>query len=74
MRIILFLLILTSYSFANIKEVKIFGNKRVSSSTIEALVEKKTLKLIHFISIILRGKFITLNFFLMLKLVMIIIF
>ena len=41
MRIILFLLILTSYSFANIKEVKIFGNKRVSSSTIEALVDKK---------------------------------
>ena len=41
MRIILFLLFLTSYSFANIKEVKIFGNKRVSSSTIEALVEKK---------------------------------
>jgi len=41
MRIILFLLILTSYSFANIKEVKIFGNKRVSSNTIEALVDKK---------------------------------
>ena len=41
MRIILFLLILTSYSFANIKEVKIFGNKRVSSSAIEALVDKK---------------------------------
>ena len=41
MRIIFFLLILTSYSFANIKEVKIFGNKRVSSSTIEALVDKK---------------------------------
>ena len=41
MRIILFFLILTSYSFANIKEVKIFGNKRVSSNTIEALVDKK---------------------------------
>ena len=41
MRIILFLLILTSYSFANIKEVKIFGNKRVSSNTIEAFVDKK---------------------------------
>jgi outer membrane protein insertion porin family len=41
MRIILFLLILTSYSFANIKEVKIFGNKRVSSNTIEALIDKK---------------------------------
>ena len=41
MRIIFFLLILTSYSFADIKQVKILGNKRVSSSTIEALVDKK---------------------------------
>jgi outer membrane protein insertion porin family len=41
MRIIFFLLILTSYSFADIKQVKILGNKRVSSNTIEALVDKK---------------------------------
>ena len=48
MRIILFLLILTSYSFANIKEVKIFGNKRVSSNTIEALVDKKNTQIDSF--------------------------
>jgi outer membrane protein insertion porin family len=41
MRIIFFLLILTSYSFADIKQVKILGNNRVSSNTIEALVDKK---------------------------------
>ena len=40
MRIIFFLLILTSYSFADIKQVKILGNKRVSSNTLEALVDK----------------------------------
>ena len=41
MRIIIFLLILTTCSFAEIKEVKVLGNKRVSSNTIEALVDKK---------------------------------
>ena len=41
MRIIFFLLILTTCSFAEIKQVKVLGNKRVSSNTIEALVDKK---------------------------------
>ena len=41
MRIFFFLLILTSLSFADIKQVKILGNKRVSSNTIESLVNKK---------------------------------
>ena len=41
MKIIFFLLILTSFAFAEIKQVKILGNKRVSSNTIEALVDKK---------------------------------
>ena len=41
MRIIFFLLILSTYSFADIKQIKILGNKRVSSNTIEALVDKK---------------------------------
>ena len=41
MRIIIFLLILTACSFAEIKQVKVLGNKRVSSNTIEALVDKK---------------------------------
>ena len=41
MRIFFFLLILTSFSFADIKQVKILGNKRVSSNTIESLVNKK---------------------------------
>jgi outer membrane protein insertion porin family len=41
MRIIIFLLILTTCSFAEIKQVKVLGNKRVSSNTIEALVDKK---------------------------------
>ena len=41
MRIFFFLLILTSLSFADIKQIKILGNERVSSNTIESLVEKK---------------------------------
>jgi outer membrane protein insertion porin family len=41
MKIIFFLLILTTFAFAEIKQVKILGNKRVSSNTIEALVDKK---------------------------------
>ena len=41
MRIIFFLLILTSHLFADIKQIKILGNARVSSNTIEALVDKK---------------------------------
>ena len=41
MRIIFFLLILTGHTLADIKEVKILGNKRVSANTIEALVDKK---------------------------------
>ena len=42
MKIFLFLLILTSQVFAEIKQVKILGNKRVSSNTIENLIDKKT--------------------------------
>ena len=41
MKIIFFLLTLTTFAFAEIKQVKILGNKRVSSNTIEALVDKK---------------------------------
>ena len=41
MKIIFFLLIITTCAFAEIKQVKILGNKRVSSNTIEALVDKK---------------------------------
>lgn len=41
MRIIFFLLIFSTYAIAEIKEVKILGNKRVSSKTIDALVDKK---------------------------------
>jgi outer membrane protein insertion porin family len=41
MKIIFFLLILTTFAFAEIKQVKILGNKRVSSNTIEVLVDKK---------------------------------
>jgi outer membrane protein insertion porin family len=41
MRIILFLLILSAQALAEIKEVKILGNKRVSSNTIDTLVDKK---------------------------------
>jgi len=41
MKIFLFLLILTCQSFAEIKQVKILGNKRVSSNTIENLIDKK---------------------------------
>lgn len=38
---IFFLLILTCQAFAEIKQVKILGNKRVSSNTIENLIDKK---------------------------------
>jgi len=41
MKIFLFLLILTSHAFAEIKQVKILGNKRISSNTIENLIDKK---------------------------------
>jgi outer membrane protein insertion porin family len=40
--IILFFIILTNVSFAEIKKVNIVGNARVSSATIESLVDKKT--------------------------------
>jgi outer membrane protein insertion porin family len=40
--IIIFFIILTNVSFAEIKKVNIVGNARVSSATIESLVDKKT--------------------------------
>ena len=40
--IIIFFIILTNVSFAEIKKINIVGNARVSSSTIESLVDKKT--------------------------------
>jgi outer membrane protein insertion porin family len=40
--IIIFFIILTNVSFAEIKKVNIVGNTRVSSATIESLVDKKT--------------------------------
>jgi len=45
MKILFFLLFLTSYAFAEIKQVKILGNKRVSSNTIESFVDKKSLNI-----------------------------
>jgi len=42
MRIIFFILIFTSCAFADVTQVNILGNKRVSSNTIESLVDKKT--------------------------------
>ena len=39
--IIIFFIILTNISFAEIKKINIVGNARVSSSTIESLVDKK---------------------------------
>jgi outer membrane protein insertion porin family len=39
--IIIFFLILTNVSFAEIKKINIVGNARVSSATIESLVDKK---------------------------------
>ena len=39
--IVIFFLILTNISFAEIKKVNISGNSRVNSSTIESLIEKK---------------------------------
>ena len=39
--IIIFFLILTNISFAEIKKINIVGNARVSSATIESLVDKK---------------------------------
>ena len=39
--IVIFFLILTNISFAEIKKVNISGNSRVNSSTIESLVDKK---------------------------------
>jgi outer membrane protein insertion porin family len=40
--IIIFFIILTSVSFAEIKKINIVGNARVNSATIESLVDKKT--------------------------------
>jgi outer membrane protein insertion porin family len=40
--IIIFFIILTNISFAEIKKINIVGNSRVSFATIESLVEKKT--------------------------------
>ncbi len=40
--IIIFFIILTNVTFAEIKKINIVGNARVSSSTIESLVDKKT--------------------------------
>jgi outer membrane protein insertion porin family len=42
MSIIIFFIILTNVSFAEIKKINIVGNARVSSATIESLVDKKT--------------------------------
>jgi outer membrane protein insertion porin family len=39
--IIIFFIILTNFSFAEIKKVNIVGNARVSSATIESLIDKK---------------------------------
>jgi outer membrane protein insertion porin family len=43
--LIIFFLILSSDSFAEIKKINILGNSRVNSSTIETLVDKKTTNL-----------------------------
>ena len=40
--IIIFFIILTNISFAEVKKINIVGNARVSSATIESLVDKKT--------------------------------
>ena len=40
--IIIFFIILTNVTFAEIKKINIVGNARVSSATIESLVDKKT--------------------------------
>jgi outer membrane protein insertion porin family len=40
--IIIFFIILTNVSFAEIKKINIVGNARVSSATIDSLVDKKT--------------------------------
>ena len=40
--LLIFLLILTSNSFSQIKKVNIVGNQRVNSNTIESFVDKKT--------------------------------
>ena len=40
--IIIFFIILTNISFAEIKKINIIGNARISSATIESLVDKKT--------------------------------
>jgi outer membrane protein insertion porin family len=40
--IIIFFIILTNVSFAEVKKINIAGNARVSSATIESLVDKKT--------------------------------
>jgi len=40
--IVIFFIILTNISFAEIKKINIIGNARISSATIESLVDKKT--------------------------------
>ena len=40
--IIIFFVILTNISFAEVKKINVVGNARVSSATIESLVDKKT--------------------------------
>jgi outer membrane protein insertion porin family len=43
--LIIFFLILTNTSFAEIKKINIIGNARVNTSTIESLIDKKATKL-----------------------------
>jgi outer membrane protein insertion porin family len=43
--IIIFFIILTNVTFAEIKKITIVGNARVSSATIESLVDKKTINI-----------------------------
>ena len=43
--IIIFFLILTNVTFAEIKKITIVGNARVSSATIESLVDKKIINI-----------------------------
>jgi ABC-type phosphate/phosphonate transport system permease subunit len=43
--IIIFFIILTNVTFAEIKKITIVGNARVSSATIESLFDKKIIKI-----------------------------
>lgn len=71
MKIFFFLLILTSQAFAEIKQVKILGNKRVSSNTIENLIDKKVSNVNSIYINNLTRLIYNTDFFLMLKLIMI---